>query len=602
MPVVFLHRFPYDIPRCMQEFEKKDFAKILKKNALEAHRWMKETDSTAARVYDRNIEAFPVTVELYGSYARIVDYADGGMADDDVTVMKDLVSRFLYIEHDRIVYVTRRKREGREQHGTEDSSLVIEVKENGLLFECELLRYVDTGLFLDQAHTRAMIRDLSAGMRVLNLFSYTGSFSVYAAAGGAESVTSVDLSNVYTAWARRNLDRNGFLDKEKYRTEAGDAREYLERCAADGERFDIVIFDPPAFSNSHKAEDFDVAKDYMWYLHAISAVLAPGGCVLFSENLSGFSFAKEALKPYWKIKEITADIRALGFAAKRNALRVWWMKKVADMEVHAAPEKRRKKKMDEEKMERLEIDAAAEMEERMPREEKKEGAAEERRRSERPERRRDGEYRGRGAGRDRDRGYSRRDERGWRDEKPRWRDDRPRRYADERPRWSDERPRYSDSRRDERGYRDERPRWRDDRPRRHEDERPRRSDERSRYSDSRRDERGYRDERPRWRDEGPRWRSDRDDYRPRRERDDWDNDTGRAYRSSRYSDDRRPPRYGADGNDRRPFGRDERRRKAPPKPYGYDDFNSTRRRDTSDYFWLKNTEVQKYDDEGRDKE
>ena len=586
----------------MQEYEKKDFSKILKRNALEARRWMRETDSTVARVYDRNIEAFPVTVELYDCYARIVDYADEGMADDDVTVMKDLISRFLYVEHDRIIYLRRRKREGREQHEKADASLMVSVRENGLAFECELERYVDTGLFLDHARTREMVRSLSGGMRVLNLFSYTGSFSVYAAAGGAESVVSVDLSNVYTAWARRNLDSNGFLDGSKYVTLAEDAGTYLERAAEEGMRFDIVIFDPPAFSNSHKAEDFDVEMDYLSYLARISRVLAPGGCVLFSENLAGFGFAKELLRPYWKIKEITGDVKALGFASRRNALRVWWMKKVAEMNEAAAPEKKRKRRMDEEKMERLELDAAAGMEEKeMPQEERRNSEErEERRDGRRPERRERNSH-DRQRARDREgRGGYRRDDR---DRRPSYRDDRPR-VRDDRPRYrDDDRPRYRD---------DDRPRYRDERPSfRDFDDRPRYRDDRPRYRDDRDRRPSYRDDRPRFRDDyrDDRRRDDRDDYRPRRdygdrrpERRDWDNDTGRAYRSSRFSDDRRPSRYGADGNDRRPFGRDERRRKAPPKPYGYDDFNSTRRRDTSDYFWLKNTEVQKYDDDDKGNE
>ena len=360
----------------MQEIDKKDFSKILKRNALEAHRWMKETESTASRVYDRNMGAFPVTVELFGPYARIVDYADGGMDDEDVIVMKDLISRFLYIESDKIIYVQRKKREGREQHEKGEESLVVTVQESGLSFECELLKYVDTGLFLDHAATRRMIREMSGGMRVLNLFSYTGSFSVYAAAGGAESVESVDLSNVYTAWARRNLSANGFLDEAKYSVTAEDAGRYLDRCVEDGKRFDIVIFDPPAFSNSHKADDFDVERDYLRYLEKISQVLAPGGCVLFSENLSGFTFAKEKLKPYWKIMEITGDVRTPGFSAKRSALRVWWMKKVADMKEVRATVKRKKRVMDEEKMERLSIDAEAGFSE--PAEEKSAESMEER--------------------------------------------------------------------------------------------------------------------------------------------------------------------------------------------------------------------------------
>ena len=550
----------------MQEIDKKDFCKILKKNALDAHRWMKETDSTVSRVYDRNMGAFPVTVELYGQYARIVDYADGGMSDEDVIVMKDIVSRFLYIENDKIIYVQRKKREGREQHEKGDESLVICVQENGLTFECELKKYVDTGLFLDHANTRSMIRDMSSGMRVLNLFSYTGSFSVYAAAGGAESVVSVDLSNVYSAWAGRNLVQNGFLDEDKYSVVTDDAGRYLGKCIEAGERFDIVIFDPPAFSNSHKADDFDVERDYLKYFEMISKVLAPGGCLLFSENLSGFAFSKEKLKPYWKIMEITDSVRTLGFSAKRSALRVWWMKKVADMKEVRATVKRKKRVMDEEKMERLEIDAASEG--------KREDSV---KKEDRPRRERRG-----------DREYSdRRD----RDRRPRY-SDRDRDYRSSgRDRYRD----YDDRRRDRDDYRDRR----DDRPR------YRYSDDRPRYRDDRRDDRPrYRDDRPRYSDrdrdyrysDRPRYRDDRDSYRPRRS-DDWDNDTGRAYRQDRRSSDRRAPRYGADGADRRPFGREEKRRKAPPKPYGYDDFHETKKRDTNDYFWLKDTEVQKYDDE-----
>ncbi len=560
----------------MLEIDKKDFSKILKKNALDAHRWMKETESTVSRVYDRNMEAFPVTVELFGQYARIVDYADGGMSDDDVIVMKDLVSRFLYIENDKIIYVQRKKREGREQHEKGDDSLVVNVLESGLSFECELRKYADTGLFLDHVNTRRMIRDMSRGMRVLNLFSYTGSFSVYAAAGGAESVASVDLSNVYSAWARRNLVANGFLDEAKYSVIAEDAGSYLGRCVEEGLKFDIVIFDPPAFSNSHKADDFDVGRDYLRYLWMISNVLAPGGCLLFSENISGFVFSKEKLKPYWKIMEITDEVRALGFSAKRNALRVWWMKKVADMkEVKAAATKRKKRVMDEEKIERLSIDAEAGVNE--PETEKREERRERRDDGRRPERRRDARPRFRDDDR---RGYPRRDDR---DRGGRY-GDRDRDFRrDDRPRYRDDRPRYRDDYRDGRRG-DDRPRYRDY------DDRPRYRDDRPRYSDRDRDFR---------RDDRPRYRSDRDDYRPRfsdRRRDDWDNETGRAYRSDRFSSDRRPPRYGADGSDRRPFGRDEKRRKAPPKPYGYDDFHETKRRDTNDYFWLKDTEVQKYDE------
>ena len=549
----------------MQEYEKKDFAKILKKNALEGHRWMKSSDSSAVRVYDRNLAAFPVTIDLYSGYARVVDYSDGGMDEDDVTVMMDLITRFLYVEKSRIIYTERRKREGREQHGIADDSLVVSVRENGLVFECELKRYTDTGLFLDLAQARAIIRSMSKGMRVLNLFSYTSSFSVYAAAGGAEKTVSVDLSNVYSAWSRRNLDGNGFIDQDKYRIVVSDAWSYLEKASEEGEVYDIVIFDPPAFSNSHKADDFDVKKDYLRYLHRISKVLAPGGVCLFSENLSGFGISRSILKPWWKVQEITEEVRAVGFSAKRSGLRVWMLKKTADMqEING-----KSRNMEEE---------------RKGRRGQENGASGRERRSER-------------SGRD---SWKRDGRRG--DDRPSFKADRS--YHQERRGGSD---RYGDNggyrsrdRYDDGGYRSE------SRERYYRDDRQggRRFDDRDRGFRDR--QRGYGDR------EGYQQRRDfpgrRDDYDRSYRRDDrdsrggfrrdWDNDTGRVYRNSyRDGGERRP--YRREDDERRPYRQDEggRRKRNAPKPYGYDTFMSTKKRETADAFWLKNTEVQKYDDD-----
>ena len=98
----------------MNEFDKKDFGKILKHQALDARRWMKLTDSTVARVYDRNLEAIPVTVELYGPYARIVDFSDEGFSDDEITEIKDIVSRFLYIEASKVIFKERKNKSEKE--------------------------------------------------------------------------------------------------------------------------------------------------------------------------------------------------------------------------------------------------------------------------------------------------------------------------------------------------------------------------------------------------------------------------------------------------------------------------------------------------------
>ena len=515
----------------MEEFEKKDFSKILKHNALEGRRWMNSTSSDAVRVYDRNLLSFPITVDLYGPYARAVDYSDGGMSEDDRTVAIDLISRFLYVERDKVIWKERKKREGREQHEKEDESLRIAVHENGLEFECELRSYTDTGLFLDQALTRSYIESISMGMKVLNLFSYTGSFSVYAAYGGAERVDSVDLSNVYTAWARENLDNNGFFDRNKYPTCAEDAETFIETAIRERKKWDIIIFDPPAFSNSHKAHDFDLKKDYLFYLYNFTKILTDGGVVIFSENLSSFNLDKGKIKAYYKSQEVTDELRAFGFSKKRSSVRIFRLEKVKEFKGEMM-----KRIIDDDSLEMLSLGDEGEKKERKP-------FKKEERRERRPERRE----------------FERGERRGYGVERGSFKDRKP--YTEER-RWEggrrdSERPSYrrdSDSYRERRRY-DDRPSFRDDyeeRPRRRDYERPR-------------DDRWNRDDRPQRRDY---------DDRPRRR--DWEERP--SYRRE-YDDER--PRRSFDDRPRRPRDAEERPRRPrkAPVPYGYDEFRRTKGRD-----------------------
>ena len=151
----------------------------------------------------------------------------------------------------------------------------IEIRENGLRFGVDLLRGQKGGLFLDQRDNRALVRTLAPGRRVLNLFGYTGGFSIYAAAGGARATVTVDAAAPAIAAARRNFERNR-LATDGARFVAGDAFAFLERAARDGERFDIVISDPPSFAPSRRA----LATGLRAYrrLHRLcAAVTAPGG-------------------------------------------------------------------------------------------------------------------------------------------------------------------------------------------------------------------------------------------------------------------------------------------------------------------------------------
>ncbi len=586
----------------MNEYEKKDFGKLLKSGALEGRRWMRATDSEAVRIYDRQLGAFPVTVELFGKCAKVVDYSEEGMDDDEIVITRDIVNRMAYIESDRIYFQRRKKREGIEQHTSSgDVSTVLSVKENGLVFEVDLTKHIDTGLFLDMVNVRSLVQDMASGMDVLNLFSYTGSFSVYAAKGGAESVTSVDMSNTYSSWAERNLKANGF-EGDRYNCVVDDADHFLSEAKKAGRRWDIVIFDPPSFSNSHKMErPFDIAKDYLEWIYRINYLLNDHGVLIFSSNLGNFGIEKNRLKQAFKVTEITQDIHAQGFVrGKAGQCRVWAMEKTAPMKpvsVKSAPAR----KYDSKEARSLDVFRAPEKENKEMEEVKDEyldrlvltmeadEAEAEAKRAERAEKRKEKEERPR---RDADRGRRDRDdrprrefrdrsERDYGDRKPR-RDfsDRPRRDFDDRPRkdFSD-RPRRDYEDRPRRDFSDRPRRDFDDRPRKDFSDRPRRDyDDRPRRDFSDRPRRDY-DDRPR-RDFSDRPRRDYDD-RPRRDFSDRPRREFGERRERDFSSDR-PRRYGTKGS---------------VKPYGYDNIRSSRDRSGEDngssFFWRNKNDEEK---------
>jgi len=141
--------------------------------------------------------------------------------------------------------------------------------------------------------TRARLREAARGKRFLNLFAYTGTATVYAAAGGAASTTTVDLSRTYLDWAQRNLAINGLLDNEKARHQhelvQADCREWLQESASNRERYDLIFLDPPTFSNSKRMEGvLDVERDHGALIDACGKLLAPGGLLVFSTNAQRF--------------------------------------------------------------------------------------------------------------------------------------------------------------------------------------------------------------------------------------------------------------------------------------------------------------------------
>ncbi|MEI8280618.1 MAG: class I SAM-dependent methyltransferase, partial [Bacteroidota bacterium] len=188
------------------------------------------------------------------------------------------------------------------------------VRESDLSFIINLTDYLDTGLFLDHRITRGMVREQSKSAHVLNLFCYTGSFSVYAAKGGAATITSVDLSKTYLNWAKRNMQYNKLYNDTQHDFIHADVMEWLKEVPAN--TFDLIICDPPTFSNSKRMDgEFDVQRDHVALLKQLLKVTNDGGSIYFSNNYRNFVLDKEHIAtPY--IKDITAATTPFDFKGK----------------------------------------------------------------------------------------------------------------------------------------------------------------------------------------------------------------------------------------------------------------------------------------------
>lgn len=196
-------------------------------------------------------------------------------------------SEVLDIHPDSIFLKYRQRQKGLRQYERfSRAGAEFIVHENGLNFLIRPADYLDVGLFLDHRNTRQMVRKEAAGKRVLNLFAYTGSFSVYAAAGGAASTLTVDMSNTYLQWADRNLALNGF-SAGPHRLLQADVTAWLHTPAT--EQFDLIVLDPPTFSNSKRMHGtLDTQRDHVWMLNSALQLCAPGGIIWFSTNYRRF--------------------------------------------------------------------------------------------------------------------------------------------------------------------------------------------------------------------------------------------------------------------------------------------------------------------------
>ncbi len=269
-----------------------DFGNRLRKNQRHWSKWARRRDISCYRLYDRDIPEFPLAIDWYEGEVHAQVFARKGqqpLDEAEEQVIGEAICEVLEIPTEALALKTRQRQRGLAQYEkTGERGRPRVVSESGLRFEVDLHSYLDTGLFLDHRETRALIRQRAEGRRMLNLFAYTGSFSVYAAAGGALATTSVDLSNTYQAWTRRNLELNGFSG-ENHHLERADVFAYLDRAVRERRLFGLIVLDPPSFSNSKKMlEILDVQRDHRRLIEACLELLTPNGELYFSTNRRRF--------------------------------------------------------------------------------------------------------------------------------------------------------------------------------------------------------------------------------------------------------------------------------------------------------------------------
>jgi len=288
-------------------------ANRLKKNLKNLRRWAKREDISCYRVYDADLPEYALAIDLYEGEKRAVhvqEYEAPKTVDaekalerlrDALAVIPDL----LEVPQDELYLKVRRRQKGSSQYEKQDvSGGFFEVVENGTKYLVNLKDYLDTGLFLDHRTTRKMIAELAEGKRFLNLFAYTGTATVQAAMGGASSTTTVDMSNTYLEWAKKNLALNGYKG-EKHQLVRASCLDWLKAEKEKGSRFDLIFLDPPTFSNSKRMEnEFDLQRDHVELINDAMALLAPKGLLIFSTNNRKFRLGKESLSE-WSVEDVS---------------------------------------------------------------------------------------------------------------------------------------------------------------------------------------------------------------------------------------------------------------------------------------------------------
>lgn len=287
----------------------------LKKNMRKLRKWATAEGIEAFRAYDADLPEYAAAIDVYGERIHVQEYAapksvDSAAAQKRLRELMLATACFFEVAPARIALKTRQKNRGATQYEKLSSEGdFFTAREGQAKLWVNLTDYLDTGLFLDHRPLRLRIHKQASGKKFLNLFCYTASATVHAALGGAAETTSVDMSRTYLDWARRNFELNK-MNAYQHRLVQGDCLTWLNDCR---EGFDLIMLDPPTFSNSKRMEGvLDVQRDHVALIKRCMELLNNQGCLYFSSNLRAFKLDYDSLADY-SITDITAETIALDF-------------------------------------------------------------------------------------------------------------------------------------------------------------------------------------------------------------------------------------------------------------------------------------------------
>ena len=277
------------------------FANRLRKNQRRLAKWVRSSEVSCYRVYDADMPEYAVAVDVYADWAHVAEYqapasVDAQAAERRLREVMLATPEVLGIPSEHLVVKQRRRQRGAEQYTRQSrTENFLEIQEGAVKLLVNLRDYIDTGLFLDHRRLRQWLGETLKGQRFLNLFCYTAAASVHAAAGGARYSVSVDLSQTYLAWAERNFSLNG-ISNHRHKLVRADCLEWL---SANHEEFDVVLLDPPTFSNSKRMqESFEIQRDHPDLIRRCMRHVGRGGTLVFSANRQRFELAAELGREY----------------------------------------------------------------------------------------------------------------------------------------------------------------------------------------------------------------------------------------------------------------------------------------------------------------